>query len=301
MPTPRNLAAIEAGGTKFVCALSTPEGDVLAQAAFPTRTPAETFADLADFFRAAQARHGDAVRTGLAAFGPIDLDPASPSFGCLVTTPKAGWSGTNIVRAVASAVGAPVVAETDVNAAALGEGLQGQATGLANFAYVTIGTGIGVGVVLDGQLRQTFPHPEIGHLQVSRAPGDGFAGTCPFHGDCLEGLASGPAMKARWGRAAEELAPDHPGWDMAAHYIAALCVNLAYTLRLDRIVLGGGVMSPPFLVDRVRVGFAGLMAGYALGPRAVATETFIMPTALLETSPALIGAMAMARRAAGDA
>lgn len=292
------FAAIEAGGTKFICALSAADGNILEQAHFPTRTPAETFGDMKRFFTRATDRHGVPVGAGLAAFGPVELDPAAAAYGRIGGTPKAGWSGADILGAVHEATGAPVAIDTDVNAAALGEGLHGAARNVANFAYVTVGTGIGVGVMLDGAVPRTFPHAEMGHMRIPRAPGDTFAGNCPFHGDCLEGLAAGPAMLARWQHPAEALDADHPGWSVASHYIAALCVNLTYMLRVERIVLGGGVMSPSFLLDRIRADFTRMMAGYATGSAAADPHAFLVAPQLTDPSPALVGAIELARCAA---
>lgn len=298
MSSSATFAAIEAGGTKFICALSAADGNILEQAHFPTRTPAETFGDMKRFFTHATDRHGVPVGAGLAAFGPVELDPAAAAYGRIGGTPKAGWSGADILGAVHEATGAPVAIDTDVNAAALGEGLHGAARNVANFAYVTVGTGIGVGVMLDGAVPRTFPHAEMGHMRIPRAPGDTFAGNCPFHGDCLEGLAAGPAMLARWQHPAEALDADHPGWSVASHYIAALCVNLTYMLRVERIVLGGGVMSPSFLLDRIRADFTRMMAGYATGSAAADPHAFLVAPQLTDPSPALVGAIELARCAA---
>lgn len=300
MSSSATFAAVEAGGTKFICALSTQDGDVLEQTIFPTRAPAETFAEMKRFFAQAIEKHGAPIGAGLASFGPIELDPAASSFGHISETPKAGWSGANILGALAEATGTPIAVDTDVNAAALGEAVRGAATDIRDFAYVTVGTGIGVGIMLDGRVRTVFPHSEIGHIRVPRARGDAFAGDCPFHGDCLEGLASGPAMLGRWGSPAETLGADHPGWTFASHYLATLCVNLAYSLRIERIILGGGVMTPKFLMDRVRSDFAGMMAGYAVGPRAADAQSFIVPPLLTAPSPALVGAIEMARQAGAE-
>lgn len=298
MSSNATFAAVEAGGTKFICALAREDGGILQQATFPTRTPGETFADMASFFLGATRQHGAPAGAGLASFGPIELDPASPTFGHIEATPKPGWSGADIRGALAEATGAPVALDTDVNAAALGEGLYGAAADVRDFAYVTVGTGIGIGIVLDRTVRTVFPHTEMGHIRVPHAPGDSFGGTCPFHGDCLEGLASGPAMRVRWDRGAETLEADHPGWSFASHYLAALCVNLAYTLRVERILLGGGVMTPAFLLPRVRSDFARMMGGYASGKRAADTDSFIVAPKLTDPSPGLVGAVEMARAAA---
>ncbi|MGF7150250.1 fructokinase [Sphingomonas zeicaulis] len=295
------FAAVEAGGTKFICAFVGRQGHVLEQITLPTLTPGETFAAVASFFEAAALRHGRPAAAGLASFGPIELDPSASSFGRILKTPKAGWDGADIRGALAAATRAPVAIDTDVNAAALGENLQGAARDVRNFAYVTVGTGIGVGIMLNGQVRSPFPHTEIGHIRVPRAPGDLFVGACPFHGDCLEGLASGPSMHLRWKQGAETLETDHPGWAYTSHYIASLCVNLTYALRLERIVLGGGVMSAPSLLARIREDFMRLMGGYAIGRHAADPETFLVAPVLVDPSPGLVGAIEMARIAAAKA
>ncbi len=301
MSSNTNVAAVEAGGTKFICALADERGQILEQTTFPTRAPAETFDDMARFFRSAADVHGAPATAGLASFGPIELDPGAASYGRIGRTPKPGWDGADIRGALAAATGASVVLDTDVNAAALGESLCGAAVDVRDFAYVTVGTGIGIGIVLDRAVRTVFPHTEMGHIRVPHASGDDFAGVCPFHGDCLEGLASGPAMRARWQQGAEMLAADHPGWRFASHYIAALCVNLTYSLRVERILLGGGVMSPAFLLPRIRADVARMLGGYALGARTSDLDSFIVAPKLVDPSPALVGAIAMAQGAVSRA
>lgn len=292
------LAAVEAGGTKFICALSDTDGRILSQTTFPTRGPSETFAEMTSFFARAIEKYGVPAAGGLASFGPVQLDPALSDYGLIEATPKPGWTGANILGAVKDAIGAPVAIDTDVNAAALGEGLHGAATDVDDFAYVTIGTGIGVGVVTRREVRSIFPHAEMGHMRVPRFRNDTFRGTCPYHLDCLEGLACGPAIAARWGRPAPQLPFDHPAWQFASHYAAALCVNLTYCLRLQRIILGGGVMTPDFMLDRVRTDFAAMMADYALGPFATNPATYLVAPALTDPSPSIVGALDMARRVA---
>lgn len=299
MPLP-HFAAVEAGGTKFLCALVNDRDAVLAQTQIATSDPDTTFNEMRAFFQSAIAQHGQPVSTGLATFGPVDLDPQSQHYGCIQGTPKLGWDGANIRGALMEATGTPVAIETDVNAAALAEGHNGAAQDLSNYAYVTVGTGIGVGIVAGNAVLPALPHTEVGHIRVPHARGDDFAGICRYHGDCLEGLASGPAMKARWGEDAAGLAADHPAWTVASHYLAALCVNLTYMVRCERIILGGGVMNAPHLIARIRTNFSAMMAGYACGPFASDPESYIAPPKLLDPSPGLQGAVLLARTIADN-
>lgn len=290
------IAGIEAGGTKILCAVAHTDGTIVAQTRIATGLPDRSFADIAAFFDAQARRHGTIRAGGVASFGPLDLDRGSPSYGRLTTTPKPGWSGVDMLTRLGDVLQAPCVIDTDVNCAALAEARHGAAYGLDRSCYVTIGTGIGVGIVRSDGSAAAAGHPEAGHIRVPRARDDaGFAGVCPYHGDCLEGLASGPAMRARWGVAAEDMADDHAGWDVAAHYIACLCVNLTYTARPQRIVLGGGVMEHAGLHDRVRGRFAALAGGYALDRWSADPASFLVAPALREPSPGLVGAIALAR------
>jgi fructokinase len=213
--------AIEAGGTKFVCLLGTGPDDIRAETRIPTTTPERTIGQAVEFLRAERDRHGPLAAVGIATFGPIDLHPQSRSYGSITSTPKPGWANTPIAATVRQALDVPVGFDTDVNAAALAEGRWGAAQGLHSFLYLTIGTGIGGGGVLDGRVMHGLLHPEMGHIRVphDRAR-DPFAGSCPFHGDCLEGLASGPALAARWGRPGESLPAQHEAWALEAPYLA---------------------------------------------------------------------------------
>lgn len=294
MPT---IAALEAGGTKCVAALANEAGEILATTRVPTTTPAATLARLGVFFDRARAVHGQVVAAGVASFGPLDLDPRSLTYGRITTTPKPGWSGVDVLGLVQSMLGAPAAIDTDVVCAAIAEGAGGAARGLESFAYITVGTGIGVGTVSAGRPLVGHGHAEAGHLRVPRAPADlDFPGVCPFHGDCVEGLASGPAIAARWGRRPEDLPDDHPAWALEAEYVAALCLNLAYTVRPQRLVIGGGVFERVFLHALVRGAFTRLAAGYALGACERSPESFIVPPGSLAGAPGLLGAIELARR-----
>ena len=254
------LGAVEAGGTKFVCGVgSTPEDLVTAR--IPTTTPAETLAAVVRFFQREAGRALEAV--GIASFGPVDLHPGSPSFGYITSTPKPGWRGTDLAGTLGRALGVPVGVDTDVNGAALGEARWGAARGLADFLYLTVGTGIGGGAMVNGQLLHGLLHPEMGHLRIPHdRTRDPFAGGCPFHGDCLEGLASGPAIEARWGTVPRELPAEHPAWALEAAYLAAGLHNLVCTLSPRRIVIGGGVLHQPCLLPLVRAELTRLLNGY---------------------------------------
>lgn len=252
MPTHR-IAAIEAGGTKTIAALCDAEGTPLEQARIATRDPQGTLADVRDFLEAAQARHGAAQAAGLASFGPLALDPQAADFAHLRRTPKPGWSGADLRAMLPEGLrGAPFGIDTDVNAAALAEQRHGAGRGLASLAYVTVGTGIGVGLVLDGRPVRGLLHPEAGHLWPRRADDDPFAGACPFHGDCFEGLASGPAIQARWGAGLDALPPDHRAFALQADYLGQLAAQILLLASPQRLVFGGGVMAQATLLPKVR-------------------------------------------------
>lgn len=289
------IAAIEAGGTKFICAVGTPEGEIIARDRIATTSPSETLGLAMDFFRKHAATTGSLSAAGIASFGPLDLDPSSSTSGSIVSTPKPGWSGVNIREVVRQALGVPTILDTDVNCAALAEGRFGAARDCNSHCYMTVGTGIGVGVIIDNKPIAGRGHPEIGHMRVPRAPGDTFEGRCPYHLDCVEGLASGPAIEDRWGEKAENLPDDHPAWEMEAHYVAALCNNLIYTVRPERIVIGGGVFERKTLYARVRRHLSEMLADYALSPSEQNLEQLISPPELVETPPGLLGALELAR------
>lgn len=281
--------AIEAGGTKFVCAVGTAPDDLRA-ARFPTTTPDETLARAIEFFRA-QPR---IAALGIGAFGPIDLQRASPTYGYITTTPKLSWRSTDLVGALARALGVPIVFDTDVNAAALGEQRWGAARGLDTFIYLTIGTGIGGGGMVSGKLLHGLIHPEMGHIRVPHDwTRDPFPGACPFHGDCLEGLAAGPALEKRWGARAETLPADHPAWELQAHYLALALVNYICTLSPQRIILGGGVMEQRQLFPLIRRVTQQLLNGYVQSPVILEDiDAYIVPPALGKRA-GVLGALAL--------
>jgi len=295
----RLVGGIEAGGTKFVCAVGAGPDDVRAEVRVPTTTPAETLGRVVAFF-AGQAAVAPLAALGIASFGPIDLDPRSPTFGFVTTTPKAGWRGVDLAGPFRRALGVPVAVDTDVNAAALAEQRWGAGRGLATLVYVTVGTGIGGGVVVDGRPLHGLVHPEIGHVRVPHdRTRDPFSGVCPAHGDCWEGLAAAPALAARWGRAPESLPDDHPAWALQAHYLALGLANLVLTLSPERLVLGGGVMARAPLYPLVRAGISALLAGYLASPALNAgLGRYLVPPALGERA-GVLGALLLAQRAAG--
>ena len=262
------IGAIEAGGTKFVLATGTGPGDLREVERVPTTTPAETLWRCVDYFAAAQARHGRLAALGIATFGPASVDPAAADWGFITTTPKPGWQQTDVAGAIGRALGVPVAFDTDVNGAALGEWLWGAGQGCGSVLYLTVGTGIGGGVVINGRPLHGLLHPEMGHIRIPHdRTEDPFSGACPWHGDCLEGLASGTAMTQRWGKSGDDLPPDHPAWDLESQYLAAACANFACTLSPHAILLGGGVMDHPGLIDRVREKTLALLNGYLPEPR----------------------------------
>jgi fructokinase len=286
---------IEAGGTKFVCAIGSGPDDVRAEVRFPTTTPGETIGQAIEFFRARQA---DVAAIGIASFGPVDLNPTSPTYGFITTTPKPGWAATDLNGAIGRALDLPLAFDTDVNGAALGEHRWGAAQGLDTFLYLTIGTGIGGGGMIGGKLMHGLIHPEMGHMLLRHDhQADPFDGICPFHGDCLEGMASGPALQARWGQPAETLAPDHPAWPLQAGYIALALMNLICTVSPQRIILGGGVMMGPRLFPLIRTKVQELLDGYVQAPQVLEQiDRYIVPPAL-GSRAGVLGAIALAQNA----
>ncbi len=288
---------IEAGGTKWVCAVGTGPNDIRAETRFPTTIPAETLERAIAFFQAVQVDEPLEV-LGVGSFGPVDLDPTSPTYGSITTTPKPGWAHTDVASTLQQGLGVRVAFDNDVNVAALAEYRWGAAQDCEHLVYITVGTGIGAGVLIAGQLLHGLVHPEVGHLRLPHDwQRDPFPGTCPYHGDCLEGLASGPALAKRWGQPAETLPPDHPAWPLQAHYLALALVNLICTLSPQRIVLGGGVMSQPQLFALLRSDVQQLLNGYVQAPAILEhIDQYIVPPALGGRS-GVLGAIALAQQA----
>lgn len=270
---------IEGGGTKFVCAIGNEHGELLETTRFPTTTPDETLGRAIEFF---QPHAGALASIGIGSFGPVDLNPKSPTFGYVTTTPKPGWSWADVAGPIRKAIGVPVGFELDVNIAAMGEHRWGAAQGLDTFIYLTIGTGIGGGVMAEGKLLHGAMHPEMGHVMLphDRAR-DPFEGACPFHGDCLEGLASGPALEKRWGQKGDSLGEDHPAWELEAHYVALGLSSFIYSISPQRIIIGGGVMQQPQLFPLVRKKVQQILNGYLQIPAILeGIDTYIVPPAL---------------------
>ena len=294
-----NYGGIEAGGTKFVCAIGSGPDDLQAETQFPTTSPDETIGRAIEFFR---AQPTELAAVGIAAFGPVDLNPASPTYGYITTTPKSGWANTDLVGAIGRALGVPVGFDTDVNGAALGEHRWGAARGLDTFLYLTIGTGIGGGGIVGGRLMHGLIHPEIGHMRLPHDwSADPFPGLCPYHGDCLEGLAAGPAIQARWGQPAQTLPDDHPAWPLQARYLGLALANLVCILSPQRIILGGGVMNVLPLLALVRSEMQQLLNGYVQAPEILQQiDTYIVAPGLGSRAGAL-GAIALAEATGRDA
>ncbi|GAB4487255.1 MAG: ROK family protein [Anaerolineales bacterium] len=302
MMTPKNVSplfgGIEGGGTKFVCAVGTGPGDVRAEVRFATTTPADTLQRATDFFKQQEQALGPLAAIGFGSFGPIDPRPDSPTFGHILPTPKPGWSMADVVGPLRKAFDIPIGFDLDVNAAALAEGRWGAGQGCNPLMYITIGTGIGAGVLLNGRLAHGLLHPEAGHVPLPHdRERDPFAGACPFHGDCFEGLAAGPALEKRWGQKAETLPPEHSAWDLEAHYIALALCSYIYTLSPQRIILGGGVSQQPQVMTLVREKVPALLNGYIQSPEILEhIENYIVNPGLGNQS-GVLGALALAEQA----
>lgn len=294
----RLIGAIEAGGTKFVLALARADGTILAETRIATRTPAECFPDVAGFFRQAAADHGPISSFGVASFGPIDIDPASPRYGTFTTTPKPGWAGARF-QDVLGEFKAPVVVDTDVNGAALGEWLEGAGQGCTTLAYTTVGTGIGTGIVRGGRPLMGFSHYESGHILPPHDHTiDPYAGRCPFHGDCLEGLAAGPAIEQRWGQSLSGLGSPPDKVELIAGYLAHLAASLVLLHMPDRLVFGGGVMKAPGLIEAVRRATEAKLGGYVQAPQLDPGLEHYIVTPGLGDQAGITGAIELGRIAA---
>jgi fructokinase len=276
------FGGIETGGTTWELAVGTGPDDVRAEASIPTTLPDETIAGAVEFLRDA----GPVDAVGIGSFGPVDVRTGSPTWGWVTTTPKPGWAYTDVAGPIGRELGVPVAFDTDVNAAALGEHRWGAAQGLGTFAYVTVGTGIGGGGMARGRLLHGLVHPEMGHLRIPDDPDDTFAGACPFHGDCWEGLAAAPALEGRWGRPPHELPDDPAIWALEARYVALGLVAIVAVLSPEAIVLGGGVMRRKGLRERVAHEVETLLAGYVEAPAIVAP--------VLAPRSGVLGALALA-------
>lgn len=290
------IGAIEAGGTKFNCAVVDSSLQIIREIRIPTRSPSETLAEVVSFFRSSET---PLSAIGVSCFGPIDLDQRSPLYGYITSTPKLAWRNTNILGPLQE-FNVPIGFDTDVNGAALGEYMFGAGQHIDTLVYFTIGTGIGGGALVGGKPLHGLTHPEMGHIRIphDRAR-DPFTGCCPSHGDCFEGLASGPAMEQRWQRDPSQLPEDHEAWKLEAHYIALALANTVCTLSPQRIVLGGGVMQNDFLFPLVRREVQNILSGYIQHPNIFeAIDQFIVTPGLGATS-GVLGAAALGMQAAG--
>lgn len=290
------VGGIEAGGTKFVCAIGTGPNDVQAESRFPTTDPEETIGRAVSFFRDHEKQFGRPAAIGIGAFGPIDPNPASPTFGYITSTPKRHWANIDLAGVMRSTLDVPIGFDTDVNLAGLGEWRWGAGQGLSNFIYLTIGTGIGGGLLIDGKPVHGLVHPELGHILVRHdSAADPYKGRCPYHGDCLEGMASGPAIGERWGRPAVELAADHPAWELEAGYLAQALHTYICTFSPERIILGGGVMERSQLFPSIRQKVRESLNGYVQSPAILRdNDDYIVPP-MLGNRSGVLGAFAKAQ------
>lgn len=289
------FGGIESGGTKFVCLVGN-RPDHLVEERFPTTSPSETIDRAIEFFLP-YVQSGELAAVGIASFGPLDLNQSSKTYGYITTTPKPGWRQVDLHGEIRRGLKVPVAFDTDVNAAAFGEQYWvPENKSLDPFLYITVGTGIGVGVIANGSPLHGLIHPEAGHVAIPHDwERDPFPGVCPYHGDCLEGLASGLSMRKRWGKSPENLPDSHPGWDLESDYIARALVNLIYTYSPRRVILGGGVPQHPGLIEAVRSKIRQFINNYVQS-RMLLDEIndYIVPPALGNRSGGL-GAIAMAR------
>ena len=291
------LGAIETGGSKVICAVGTGPNDIRERIRIPTTTPSETLAELIKFLLR-HHREAPLAAVGVGSFGPLDLHPESPTYGYVLDTPKPGWPQTDLLGPIRQALNLPVALDTDVNASAIGEQRWGAGVGLDSLVYITVGTGIGGGAVVDGRPVHGASHPEMGHVRIPHdRSADPFEGFCPYHGDCFEGLAAGPAIELRWEIPGESLPEDHPAWGLEAEYLAAGVANIVLILSPQRIVLGGGVMMQLHLFPMIRKRVVELLQGYGITEEIVSDiDNYIVPPAFDDDS-GIAGAFALAEMA----
>ena len=267
--------ALEAGGTKMVCALGNEKGEISEQISLPTLQPEDTIPHIIDYFKDKKIE-----ALGVASFGPVDLDPESPTYGHITTTPKPGWKNYDLVGTLQKALNVPIGFDTDVNGSLLGEVTFGDSKGLSDVVYITIGTGVGGGILSGGKLVHGMLHPEMGHMLIRPRHDDKYAGRCIFHHNCLEGMAAGPAIEDRWGASGKELAGRDEVWELEAYYIGQALVNLILTLSPKRIILGGGVMHQQQLFALIREEVSKALNGYLDTKELSALDTYIVPASL---------------------
>jgi fructokinase len=284
--------AIEAGGTKFICAVGSGPQELGEKVRIDTTTPEATLGACIDFFKKEGAKR-KLSGIGVSCFGPLDLNPKSPAFGSITKTPKVGWSDTNVKKILESGLDLPVAVDTDVNGAAIAEHLWGAAQHVSNVLYITIGTGIGGGLLVHGKPLHGLVHPEMGHFRPRRHPQDTFEGLCSFHKDCFEGLASGPAVKARWKAEPRDLPADHLAWDIESHYIAEAIATYVCILSPEIIILGGGIMNRDFIFPLVRKKVQERLNGYVISDMILKNiDSYIVPQGL-EGDAGVLGGIAL--------
>ena len=282
------IAAIEAGGTKFICGIGNEKGEILEKISIPTTVPEETMKKVIEYFK---EKEFEAM--GIGSFGPIDPVKSSETYGCISKTPKPHWSDYNIVGELKKNFNVPMEFDTDVNGAALGESLWGAGKGLNNVMYITVGTGIGAGAVVNGKMLQGLTHPEMGHISIKRNENDKYKGKCPFHSDCLEGLASGPAIEERWGEKGYNLEDKNEVWELEAYYLAQALVNYILILSPERIIMGGGVMKQKHMFPLIRKNVKEFLNGYVHKKEILEDiDNYIVYPGLEENS-GLIGSLAL--------
>ena len=287
---------IEAGGTKFVCVIANGPDDILEEIRFPTTYPQETIEKVVSFFQQAILKHKIKLTSlGIGCFGPIDLNPRSQTYGYITTTPKPGWKNANLLQPIKQGLNVPTAFDTDVNVAALGEGRWGSAQNLDDFLYFTIGTGVGGGAIINNKPLHGLVHPEMGHILLNQHISDKYKGKCPYHQNCFEGLASGPAIKERWGISAEDIEDQHPAWQLEADYIAQAMSNFICSFSPKRIILGGGVMQKKFLFPMIHEKTQQYLNGYVQSELITSRiKEYIVPPGL-GNQAGMLGAIALAQ------
>ncbi len=287
---------IEAGGTKFVCVVASGPNQIFAEERFPTTNPLETIQKAIEFFSLFQKKNDLKLSAlGVGSFGPLDPNPTSSTFGYITSTPKPGWKNSDLLGPLKSALNIPIAFDTDVNAAAIGEGLWGAAKGLDNYLYFTIGTGVGGGAIINGKPLHGLIHPEMGHIRLKHdLKLDPFEGNCPYHGDCFEGLVAGPALQKRFGQPAYTLSEDDPAWDLVSHYIALAMSDFICSFSPQRIILGGGVMQQTHLFPLIHKKTIQYLNGYVQSKTILENiQNYIVPPKL-GNQAGMLGSIAMA-------
>lgn len=284
----RKIAAIEAGGTKFICGIGNEKGEIFEKISIPTTIPEETMKKVIEYFK---GKEFDAM--GVGSFGPIDPVKNSDLYGYITKTPKPNWSDYNLLGELKKHFDVPMEFDTDVNSAALGESLWGAGKGLSSVMYITVGTGIGAGAVINGKMLQGLTHPEMGHISVKKHKDDNYKGKCPFHNDCLEGLASGPAIEERWGQKAYDLEHDKKVWELEAYYLSQALINYILILSPQKIIMGGGVMKQSHLFPLIRKMVTEFLNGYVHKKEILKNidEYIVYPD--LKENAGLIGSLAL--------